>query len=227
MSGTLSIVATPIGNLKDITFRAMETLKTVDLIACEDTRHTKKLLLHYGITTPTTSYFEHNKIKKGEYLIGLLKEGKNVALVSDSGTPGISDPGYNIINLAIKNNVALTVIPGPCAFIVALVQSGMPTDSFVFEGFLPNKSGKRRNYLKLLKDEKRTMIFYESPHRLLKTLADIQDILGDRDIVISRELTKVFEETLRMKVSSVIQHFTKNPARGEFILILRGDMEAR
>jgi 16S rRNA (cytidine1402-2'-O)-methyltransferase len=227
MLGKLFVVATPIGNLQDITFRAVEILKAADLIACEDTRHTKKLLLHYGITVPLTSYFEHNKIKKGEYLIGLLKEGKNIALVSDSGTPGISDPGYNIINLAIKNNVPLSVIPGPCAFIVALVQSGMPTDSFVFEGFLPNKSGKRRNYLECLKDEKRTMIFYESPHRLLKTLADIQDILGDRDMVISRELTKVFEETLRMKVSEAIQHFMKNPPRGEFILILRGDMEAR
>ncbi|MFC1509579.1 16S rRNA (cytidine(1402)-2'-O)-methyltransferase [Candidatus Omnitrophota bacterium] len=222
MPGKLFIVSTPIGNLKDITFRAIETLKEVDLIACEDTRHTKKLLSHYDISTPTTSYFEHNKIKKGEYLIGLLKEGKNIALVSDSGTPGISDPGFNIIRLAIQNNIEVTPMPGPSALVTALVVSGMPTDSFVFQGFLSFKKGKRRNQLKALKDEKRTIILYESPHRLLRALGDILDILGDRDIAVSRELTKVFEETLRLKVSSAIKHFTKNPPRGEFVLIIKG-----
>ncbi len=222
MPGKLYIVSTPIGNLKDITFRAIETLKEADLIACEDTRHTKKLLSHYGIITPTTSYFEHNKVRKGEYLVRLLKEGKNIALVSDSGTPGISDPGFKIINLAIEKGVPITIIPGPCAFVSALVLSGMPTDSFVFQGFLSQKKAKRRRQLEALKDEKRTIVLYESPHRLLKALGDILGILGDRDIAITRELTKVFEETLRLKVSKAIQHFTTQAPRGEFVLIIKG-----
>jgi len=223
MSGKLFIVATPIGNLKDITFRAIETLKEVDLIACEDTRHTRKLLSHYGIPTPVTSYFEHNKVRKGEYLVRLLKEGKEIAIVSDSGTPGISDPGFKIINLAIENGVPITIIPGPCAFVSALVLSGMPTDSLVFQGFLSQKKAKRRRQLEALKDEKRTIVLYESPHRFLKALGDILDILGDRDIAIGRELTKVFEETLRMKVSKAIQHFTAHAPRGEFVLMIRGN----
>ena len=179
MSGQLFIVSTPIGNLKDITLRAIETLKGVDLIACEDTRRTKKLLSHYGISGPTTSYFEHNKIKKGDYLIRLLKDGRRIALVSDSGTPGISDPGFNIIRLAVEKNVPITVIPGPCALIAGLVRSGMPTDSFVFHGFLSPKGAKRRRQLGILKEEQRTIILYESPHRLLKLLRDILDILGE------------------------------------------------
>ncbi|MEE8317803.1 MAG: 16S rRNA (cytidine(1402)-2'-O)-methyltransferase [Candidatus Omnitrophota bacterium] len=223
MAGKLFIVSTPIGNLKDITFRAIEILKEVDVIACEDTRHTKRLVSHYGITTPLTSYFEYNKIKKGRYLIGLLKEGKDIALVSDSGTPGISDPGFKIINLAVENDIPITVIPGACAFVSALVSSGMPTDMFLFQGFLSHKKAKRRKQLGLLKQEKRTIILYESPHRLLKTLGDILDILGDRDIAITRELTKVFEEILRLKVSRAIQHFTAIPPRGEFVLILKGE----
>lgn len=222
MTGKLYIVSTPIGNLKDITFRAIETLKEVDLIACEDTRHTKKLLSHYAIARPLTSYFEHNKIKKGEYLMRLLKEGRKIALVSDSGTPGISDPGFNIIRLAIENGMPVIAIPGPCAFISALVLSGMPTDSFLFQGFLSYKKAKRRKQLEFLKQEKKTIILYESPHRLLKTLGDILDILGDRHIAITRELTKLFEEILRLKVSSAIQHFTANPPRGEFVLIIKG-----
>ncbi len=223
MAGKLFIVSTPIGNLKDITFRAIETLKEVDVIACEDTRHTKRLVSHYGITTPLTSYFEYNKIKKGRYLIGLLKEGKDIALVSDSGTPGISDPGFKIINLAVENDIPITVIPGACAFVSALVSSGMPTDMFLFQGFLSHKKAKRRKQLGLLKQEKKTIILYESPHRLLKTLGDILDILGDRDIAITRELTKVFEEILRLKVSRAIQHFTAILPRGEFVLILKGE----
>ena len=223
MSGKLFIVATPIGNLKDITLRAIDTLKEVDLVACEDTRHTKKLLSHYGISTPTTSYFEHNKIRKGEYLIQLLKEGKKIALVSDSGTPGISDPGYKIINLAIENEVPVTMVPGACAFVSALVLSGMPTDSFVFQGFLSFKGAKRRKQLEGLKREKRTIILYESPHRLLKTLGDIYDIMKEREISIVRELTKVFEETLRLNVSAAIRHFSEKPPRGEFVLIIKGE----
>ena len=218
----LFIVSTPIGNLKDITFRAVETLKEVDLIACEDTRHTRKLLSHYGITTSTTSYFEHNKLKKGKYLIQLLKEGKKIALVSDSGTPGVSDPGFNIIRGAIQNDIPVTVIPGPCAFVSGLVLSGMPTDSFVFKGFLSYKKAKRRRQLEALKKEKRTIILYESPHRLLKTLGDILDILGDREIAIAREITRVFEECLRLKVSQALQHFTTHLPRGEFVLVIRG-----
>jgi len=223
MPGQLFIISTPIGNLEDITLRAIETLKKVDLIACEDTRHTKKLLSRYGISTPTTSYFEHNKIRKGRYLVELLKEGKNIGLVSDSGTPGVSDPGYKIIRLAIENDITVTIIPGACAFISGLVLSGMPTDSFVFQGFLSFKSAKRRRQLEALKNEKRTIILYESPHRLLKALGDILDILGDRDIAIARELTKVFEECLRLKASQAIEHFTKNSPRGEFVLVIRGN----
>lgn len=219
----LFIVATPIGNLEDITFRAIETLKTVSLIACEDTRHTKKLLSHYNIDTPTTSYFEYNKIQKGEYLLKLLKEGRDIALVSDSGTPGISDPGFNIVRLAIENDIPVTIIPGPSAIIAGLVLSGMPTDSFVFEGFLAQKPGKRRNEIKALIQEKRTIVIYESPHRLLKTLQDILDIMGDRDIAIMREVTKVFEESIRSKVSEAIKHFAANPPRGEFVIAIKGD----
>jgi len=222
MTGKLFIVATPIGNLKDITFRAIETLKAVALIACEDTRHTKKLLSHYGISTPTTSYFEYNKIQKGGHLLKLLKEGRDIALVSDSGTPGISDPGFNIVRLAIENSILITVIPGPSAIIAGIVLSGMPTDSFVFEGFLAQRPGKRRNELKALNQEKRTIVTYESPHRILKTLKDILDVMGDRDISVMRELTKVFEETLRLKVSESIEHFTKNSPRGEFIIVIKG-----
>jgi 16S rRNA (cytidine1402-2'-O)-methyltransferase len=222
MTGKLFIVATPIGNLKDITFRAVETLKEADLIACEDTRHTKKLLSHYGITVSVTSYFEHNKIKKGEYLTGLLKEGKNIALVSDSGTPGISDPGYNIINTAIKNNIPVTIIPGPCAFVSALVISGLPTDSFIFHGFLSNKKAKRQRQLEQFRDEKKTMIFYESPHRLLMMLKDMYDVIGNREISVIRELTKIFEESLRLKIDEAIEYFTQKPPRGEFILVVRG-----
>ncbi|MFH1478786.1 MAG: 16S rRNA (cytidine(1402)-2'-O)-methyltransferase [Candidatus Omnitrophota bacterium] len=224
MTGTLYIVATPIGNLKDTTFRAIETLKSVDMIACEDTRHTKKLLVHYNISKPLTSYFEYNKVKKGEYLAGLLKEGKNIALVSDSGTPGISDPGFKIINLAIKENIPVNIIPGPCAFISALVVSGMPTDSFVFHGFLSNKGAKRKNQLSSLKEEKKTIILYESPHRLLKLLEDILGVLGDRELAISRELTKIYEETIRLTTSQAIKHFTAKLPKGEFVVIIRGSL---
>lgn len=220
MTGKLFIVATPIGNLKDITFRAIEVLKAVDLIACEDTRHTKKLLAHYGIHTPTTSYFEYNKLKKGEYLIKFLKESKDIALVSDSGTPGISDPGFNIIRSCVQEKIPVTIVPGPCALIAGLVASGKPTDSFIFKGFLSPKSGKRRRELAELMKEERTIVLYESPHRLLKTLDDMLTVMGNREIVIARELTKVFDETLRLSISGAIAHFTKSAPRGEFIIII-------
>lgn len=216
----LYIVSTPIGNLKDITFRAIETLKAVDLIAAEDTRHTKILTDHYGITTHQTSYFEHNQIKKADYLLGLLREGKNIALVTDAGTPGISDPGYYLIRLARENDIPIAVIPGPTALIAALSLSGLPAHNFVFEGFLPVKSGGRRKKLEELRDEKRTVIFYESPHRLVKTLRDIAEILGDREVVIARELTKKFEEIKKAPASDLIKHFTQHKPRGEFVLLL-------
>ncbi len=218
--GSLYVVATPIGNLKDITLRALEVLKEVDIIAAEDTRHTKILTNHYDITTPLTSYYEHNKITKGDYLVRLLKSGKDVALVSDAGTPGISDPGAHIINLAIKNRISVVGIPGACAFVLGLVLSGLPTDKFTFEGFLPSKSSARRKRLSQFKDEKRTIIFYESPHRILKTLYDILEIMGDVQISIMRELTKKYEEIIRDKVSALIQHFGKTKPRGEFLVVL-------
>lgn len=219
MSGTLYIVSTPIGNLKDITFRAIEVLKQVDLIAAEDTRHTKILTSHYDIKTPLTSYFQYSKIKKTDFLINLLKEGKNVALVSDAGTPGISDPGFAIIKKALEEKITVIPIPGPSAFLTALSVSGLPTNKFIFEGFLSNKSSQRRKRLKELSSEERTIIIYESPHRLLKTLSDILQILGDIPIVCARELTKKFEEIRREKVSDCIRHFTDTKILGEFMII--------
>jgi 16S rRNA (cytidine1402-2'-O)-methyltransferase len=216
----LYIVSTPIGNLKDITFRAIEVLKSVDLIAAEDTRHTKILLDHYQIETPTTSYFEHNEIKKADYLLGLLKEGKNVALVTDAGTPGISDPGYPLIKLAKENNIPVTVVPGACALVAALSLSGLPTDSFIFMGFLPVKSAARRKKLEGLKCETRTIIFYESPHRLVKALKDIEEVLGDPLVVCAREITKKFEEVKSSPASQLAEHFSRQEPRGEFVLLL-------
>ena len=215
----LYIVSTPIGNLKDITLRAIETLKTVDLIAAEDTRHTRILLDAYQIQKPLTSFFEHNQIKKADDLIGLLKMGRNIALVSDAGTPGISDPGFLMVRLAQENNIPITVIPGVSACISALTASGLPAHRFMFEGFLPPKSGARRNKLLALKGQEATLIFYESPHRLLKTLRDMQDVWDDPVIVVARELTKKFEEIRKDKTSLLIEHFTQHPPKGEFVLL--------
>ena len=220
MSGTLYIVSTPIGNLSDITFRAIETLKSADLIACEDTRHTKILLDRYNIKTPTTSYFQYNRIKKGDYIIDRIKDGKNVALVSDSGTPGISDPGAHIIKLAIERGIDVNAIPGPAGLISALILSGKPTNKFIFEGFLSNKSQARKNRLKILSEEKRTIIIYESPHRITKTLKDILEVFGDIKIACARELTKKFEEVLRDNVTALISHFEKIKPRGEFMIVI-------
>lgn len=216
----LYIIATPIGNLKDITFRAIEVLKSVDLIACEDTRHTKILLSHYGITTPTTSFFQHNRFTKGEYLIGLLKDGKNIALVSDAGTPGILDPGYNLINLVIKNNLEMTFIPGAAAFVNALVLSGKPAHEFYFAGFLPNRSGARKNQLEKLKKLGCTLVFYESCHRILASLEDINTVFGDQEITVARELTKKFEEVLRASPKTIQEKLSKTKPRGEFVIII-------
>lgn len=218
----LYIVSTPIGNLKDITLRAIETLKSVDLIAAEDTRHTRLLTQHYQIGTPLTSYFEHNKIAKGEYLLRLLKEGKNIALVSDAGTPGISDPGYRLIKAVQDNGIPMTIIPGPTALIAALSLSGLPCDRFIFEGFLPVKSVARRKKLAQFHSEERTVIFYESPHRIVRALEDIREVLGDPCVVCLRELTKKFEEMRKGTASELIRHFTTTKPRGEFVLLLSG-----
>ena len=216
----LYIVATPIGNLKDITLRAIEVLKSVDLIACEDTRHTKILLGHYGIKTPTASYFQHNRFTKGEYILRLLKEGKDIALVSDAGMPAILDPGYNLVNLAIKNNIEITVLPGPVAFVNALVLSGKPTHKFIFEGFLPKRPQARKNRLRELSQLKQTIIFYESCHRILVTLRDIQEIFGEREIVVTRELTKQFEEVRRGEAGDILESMKMQRPRGEFVVVL-------
>jgi len=216
----LYIVATPIGNLKDISFRAIEVLKSVDLIACEDTRHTKILLDHYGIDKPTTSFYQHNRFTKADYLVGLLEEGKNVALVSDAGTPGILDPGYNLINLVIEKNIPLTVIPGPVAFVNALVLSGKPAHAFIFEGFLPTKAISRKNKLKELEKLEKTIIFYESSHRIIKTLKDIEEVFGERKVVVCRELTKKFEEVKHGSAKELLTHFSSQKVRGEFVVII-------
>jgi 16S rRNA (cytidine1402-2'-O)-methyltransferase len=217
----LYIVSTPIGNLKDITLRAIETLKSVDLIAAEDTRHTKKLTAAYQIETPLTSYFEHNQLRKTDHLIGLLKEGKKIALVTDAGTPGISDPGYPLIKMARENNIPITVVPGATALIAALTLSGLPAHNFVFEGFLPPKSAARRRKLEGLSGEGRTMIFYESPHRIAKSLRDIAEVLGDPQVTCARELTKKFEEIRQAPAGELAEHFSKTTPRGEFVLLIK------
>ncbi len=220
MSGTLYIIATPIGNLKDITLRALETLKQVDLIVCEDTRHTQKLLTHYQIQKPLTSLFEHNERLKVPSLIRQLQEGRTIGLVSDAGTPGISDPGFVLIREAIRNEIPVIPIPGSSAMITALVVSGLPTDRFCFEGFLPQKSAACKRKLEEIKEERRTMIFYESPHRIVKTLKLMLEVWGDVFIVCARELTKLHEEILRKPLSEQIQHFTQVPPRGEMVLVI-------
>lgn len=216
----LYIVSTPIGNLKDITYRAVETLKSVDLIAAEDTRHTRILCRHYNIETPLTSYFEHNKIKKADHILKLLGEGKEIALVTDAGTPGISDPGYHLIRLVKQHHIPVTVAPGVTALIAALSLSGLPCHNFIFEGFLPVKSAARRKKLEQFKQEERTLIFYESPHRLVKALADIESTLGDSSVVCARELTKKFEEIKEGPAGELREYFSKEKPRGEFVLLV-------
>jgi len=221
MSAKLYIIATPIGNLGDTSVRALDTLRSVDVIACEDTRKTRRLLSHFNIPQSfLISYHEHNKITAGRNIIQLILDGKNVALVSDAGTPGISDPGFRVIREAINTGIECEHIPGPSAIISALVLSGLPTDKFIFEGFLLPKSFGRRKKLAALKGEERTIIFYESPHRLLKTLDDMLAVLGDVRISVSRELTKKFEETRRGKVSDVLDYFKKKGVKGEFTLVV-------
>ncbi len=222
--GTLYIVSTPIGNLDDITFRAVKTLSSVDLIAAEDTRKTKILLDHYNISKPMISYFDHNEKFRASQLIERLLAGQSVALVSDAGTPGISDPAYRIVRESIGNGIAVVPIPGASALLAALVVSGLPMNSFAFEGFLPLKKG-RRTKLEFLKSEKRTIILYESPHRIMKTLREILEHLGDRDIVVAREVSKKFEEFLRGHTSEVLNKLASNTPRGEFVVLIQGNTD--
>ncbi len=226
MSGTLYLCATPIGNLGDMTPRCVQTLGEVDLIAAEDTRQTLKLLNHFGISTKMTSYYEHNKRDKGEYLISLLKEGKNIAMVSDAGTPGISDPGEDLVEECIKNGITVTSIPGSCALISAVITSGLCAGRFCFEGFLSVNKRARREHLDEIKHEKRTMIFYEAPHKLMATLKDMLETLGDRRISLARELTKKFEEISLMTISEAIEKYENMPPKGEFVLVIEGDTTA-
>ena len=218
--GTLFLVATPIGHLQDITLRALETLKAVELIACEDTRQTGKLLAHYQIHKPLLSLHDHNERARTPQLLQRLRDGQAIALVSDGGTPLINDPGWWLIHQAIEAQVTVTWIPGAVAFIGALVLSGLPTDRFVFEGFLPAKPGARRARLEALKSEKRTIVFYESPHRLLKTLRDVRELLGEVSVCCARELTKQFEEVRRGSARDVLEHFEQHPPRGECVVVL-------
>lgn len=221
----LYLVGTPIGNFDDMTFRAVETLKKVDLIAAEDTRNTLNLLNHFDIKTKVTSYHEHNKASKGQQLMELLLDGKDIAIVTDAGMPAISDPGEDIVKLCIENNVEITTVPGPTAFVSALVMSGLPTKGVFFEGFLSAKTSEREKRLQELKECKDTIIFYEAPHKLLRTLEHIKTVFGDRQMSVSREITKKFEETVRGKISKVIEHFTSNNPRGEFVLVIEGAEE--
>lgn len=223
--GTLYIVATPIGNLEDITLRALRILKDVKLIAAEDTRHTRKLLNSYAITTPLTSLYDQNEREKSSFIIAKLNEGIDVAYVSDAGTPGISDPGYLLINAAIDNDIAVVPIPGPSAVVTALSASGLPMDSFSFWGFLPSRAGKRKQFLNSIKEETKTMVFYESPRRLMSTLKEIADILGNRPVVIARELTKLYEEILRGTVQELIESLDGRTIKGEVTLIISGATE--
>mgnify|MGYP005633202743 FL=1 len=221
-NGVLFIVPTPIGNLEDMTFRGIRVLNESTLIAAEDTRHTKKLLMHYNINTPTISYFEHNRFTRIPQIVDHLISGKNVSVVTDAGTPGISDPAYKLIRATIENNIKVESIPGASASVTALSASGLPTDRFLFEGFLPHRKGRRKK-LERLANLEATIIFYESPMRLIRTLNDILEFLGDRPAVIGRELTKVYEEYQRGKVSELINYFKENKPRGEFVVMIGKD----
>ena len=224
MAGKLYVVATPIGNIKDITLRALEVLKEVDLILCEDTRRTRPLLSHYGISNELLSYNEHNERERIPRIIEVLEQGQDVALVSDAGTPGISDPGYRLVREARLKGFEVITVPGPSAIIAALSISGLPTDRFVFEGFLPRKKSKRLKRLEFLKKEDRTIIIYESVHRIERTLHEILEIMGDREVALCRELTKVHEEVKFGMLSKIIEEgFT---LKGEFVIVIRGHDES-
>ena len=222
MNTQLYIVPTPIGNLKDMSFRAVEVLQEVDLILAEDTRTSGKLLKHFGISTQMQSYHMHNEHKMLDRILQRLTSGENMALISDAGTPAISDPGFLLVRACLENDITVETLPGATAFVPALVNSGLPNDKFIFEGFLPVKKG-RQTRLEFLADENRTMIFYESPHKLLKTLTQFSEYFGaDRKVSVSRELTKLYEETIRGALADLIQHFTNKNPKGEFVIIVAG-----
>lgn len=228
MPGTLYLVATPIGNLQDMTFRAIETLRNVDLIACEDTRHTRKLLNHFQIAAKLISFHEHNEAERAVELGRQLSEGSSIAVVTDAGTPAINDPGARLVRTAIELGVRVVPIPGAVAFVNALVASGLPADSVFFGGFLPSKKGERRKRLDAVKDIPATLTFYETPHRIAAALSDCLDILGDRQAAVGRELTKLHEEVVRGSISSLARHFSSANSRGEFVLVIdRADENAR
>ena len=226
MAGTLYLVGTPIGNLGDFSPRAVETLRSVDFIAAEDTRVTLKLLNHFEIKKPLICYFEHNRAEMGEKLLSRLLGGESCALVTDAGMPAISDPGEDIVRQCAEHGVTVCTVPGPSALITALAMSGLPTQRFTFEGFLSVSGKSRREHLDSLRSEQRTMIFYEAPHKLLRTLQDFLAVFGDRDISLCRELTKLHEEVVRTTVSGAIARYTETPPRGEFVLVLRGAQPA-
>jgi len=223
MAGTLYIVSTPIGNLEDITHRALRTLREVDVIACEDTRHTRKLLNHFAIDVATISYHEHNERERADELCTMLAAGKNIALVSDAGTPIVSDPGFRVVNLAIEKGFRVVPIPGATAFVAALSASGLPSDQFLFAGFLPPRASARRARLEELRAIPATLIFYEAPHRIATALRDAVDILGNRQAVVARELTKLHEEFVRGRLNELAEHFSdRSCARGEIVLLIAG-----
>lgn len=224
--GTLYLCATPIGNLGDISARCLEVLESVDLIAAEDTRRTLQLLNHFGITKALTSYHEHNKKAKGEYIISLLLEGKNVAQVSDAGTPAISDPGEDLVRLAAENGITVTSVPGPVAGVNALILSGLSTKRYAFEGFLSTNKRIRREHLQSVKNDTHTLIFYEAPHKLKTTLSDMKEVFGgERRIALARELTKLHEEVLRFDFNAAVEYFETTPPRGEYVIIIEGATE--
>lgn len=222
MAGILYLCATPIGNLEDITYRVLRTLKEVDLIAAEDTRNSIKLLNHFGISTPMTSYHEFNKIEKAYQLVAKLKEGKNIALITDAGTPGISDPGEDIVRICYEEGIEVTSLPGAAACITALTMSGRPTRRFAFEAFLPKDKKERAAVLEELKNETRTIILYEAPHHLLKTVKELLEALGDRELTVCRELTKKHEEKIQTTFSALLSYYEEKEPRGEYVLVICG-----
>ncbi len=223
MNGKLYLCATPIGNLGDVSPRCLEALQSVDIIAAEDTRRTLQLLNHFEISKPLTSYHEHNKREKGEYIISLLKDGKNAALVSDAGTPAISDPGEDLVRLCIENDIEVTSIPGAVAAVNALILSGLPTRRFAFEGFLSVNKRHRREHLESVKSDTHTLIFYEAPHKLKNTLNDMSEVFGsDRKIALVRELTKIHEEVKRCTIAEAVDFYAENNPRGEYVLVIEG-----
>jgi 16S rRNA (cytidine1402-2'-O)-methyltransferase len=225
--GTLFICATPIGNMEDITVRVIKTLKSVDLIAAEDTRQALKICNRYHIRSPLTSYHEHNEKKRSKLLLEQLKSGKSIALVSNAGTPGLSDPGYRLIKACIEEGVAVEILPGPAAAIAALVVSGLATDKFVFEGFLPRRKGERGRALQRLVSESRTVILYESPHRILSLLQEMEELFEGRKVALVRELTKKFEEVVRGTPTEILSHFKSKAPRGELVIVIEGSREKR